>query len=91
MCGVSSRVHSFAKFRRGDVQRFGKARNILDSRIPQAALIPLDVSRIEAGALGESFLCEFAGFASFADVVNPSLARTESRFRHDRKSKPKPV
>ena len=40
-----------------------------------------DVGRVEAGAFGESILCEFAGFAPFADV-QPEFGKDRITFRH---------
>ena len=56
MCDACSRVHSFAKFSRGQAQTLGEPRNVLDSGISESALDVTDVCGIKAGVFRELFL-----------------------------------
>jgi len=77
-----SRVHSLAEFRRGETEGLGEPGNVLDSRITQPPLNVADVGGIEAGFLGQSFLCELFRLALTADVQS-QRGEDSIAFRHD--------
>ena len=82
MSHTCSRVHSLAKFRRGEAQRLGKPRNVFDSEVAATAFDVADVGGVKTGFLGQLLLREFAGFPLPA-YIQPEGGKDIVWFRHD--------